>query len=181
MPQGLIPREKIKPSPITAFLFYFSLIVLMGSVAVTVWLQFKVNPLKKKFEENKILISKIKTPEDEVIEKEMLEAKKTLKDFWEVFEKRKVVSRFFVLLENTTHPQVFFDNMNLNVKDGKLRLDGHTENFRDLGEQMLLQRENKFVEDVKLRKVSFNKTGGIDFSLELLLNPKIFLPAEGEE
>ena len=71
--------------------------------------------------------------------------------------------------------------MNLNVKDGKLRLDGHTENFRDLGEQMLLQRENKFVEDVKLRKVSFNKTGGIDFSLELLLNPKIFLPAEGEE
>ena len=72
MPQGLIPREKIKPSPITAFLFYFSLIVLMGSVAVTVWLQFKVNPLKKKFEENKILISKIKTQEDEVIEKEML-------------------------------------------------------------------------------------------------------------
>ena len=174
MPQGLIPKEKAKPSTIAVFFFYFSLVFFLISVVITLILMFKVSPLKREFLSNRNYLSRIETPEDKAIEKKVLSIKQPLKDFLEVFKKRKMVSKFLGVLEKTTHPHVSFVNMSLDTSDDKVRLDGHTESFQDLGEQMLLQEHNRYVKSVNLSKIAFNKGGGIDFSLEISLSPEVF-------
>jgi len=174
MVQELIPKEKIKVPPLISFLFRLSLVLLIILGLCYFGLKMSISSLKSQIEETKVKIDKIKAEEDRETERQVLNYERKIEDFSKLFSKHKITSYFFDLLRESTHPKVRFSELTLDTETASLFLMGETENFKTLGEQVLCFQRNKFVKGLDLSNLSLRKEGGVNFNIDLSLNPKIF-------
>ena len=176
MVQELIPKEKIKASPLISFLFRLSLVLLIILGLCYFGLKMKISSLKSQIEETKVKIDKIKAEEDRETERQVLNYERKIEDFSKLFSKHKITSHFFDFLRESTHPKVRFSELTLDLdtETANLFLMGETENFKTLGEQVLCFQRNKFVKGLDLSNLSLRKEGGVNFNINLSLDPKIF-------
>ena len=63
----------------------------------------------------------------------------------DIIERRRKTTDFFSLLEELTHPRLYFNSMSLDVIEGEARIEGVAENFRVLGEQVQYLREKSAI------------------------------------
>ncbi len=176
MPQeGLIPKAKQKPSRLIAILFYSSLITLLVTGGVYLLLQFYNLSLAKQIQAKKTALSKIVTPQDRNLGKELAKIQPQVKSFEEALKKHKFTSYFFSDLEAVTHPEVIFKSLKIDSGSGEVTLVGHTENFVILGQQILAMRKSPFIKKTNIENVDLGKKGGIDFTLKLSVDPSVFL------
>lgn len=173
----IIPKPKEEVSIWTKILFYFSLIILLGTIVVF----FVLSNLQKKSEnyiqnlEKKIL--SLRTKEIISLERELQTKKQKIEDFSQILSKHILVSKFFTLLEENTHPKISFSKMDLDLLNKKVSLSGLAEDFTVLNQQ--IQIFEKITTKVDLTQLSFlkeetKKEGKIGFSLDLYFDEKIF-------
>ena len=171
----IIPKEEIKPVPWQRILFYFFIFLLLISIAGYFALDYYF--LKKAQQELQTLEMKIaeaKTPQQIALEKEILDYQEKIEDFASLFLAHKKSSNFFNFLEKITHPKIFFSELNLNTTGSQVNLSGQAESFQVLGEQLLIFRNTKSIQNVNLSEVKIGKEGEIGFTFNLSLNPGLF-------
>ncbi|MDI6883140.1 MAG: hypothetical protein QMC93_01535 [Patescibacteria group bacterium] len=170
----IIPRPKPKPSRMVNFLFYFSLILIIFLIGAYFFLAKEISSLEEKNQGLEGEIAKVKEEKIGQTEKEILATEQRIKIFKELLKKHKISSNFFPFLENLTHPKVQFTRLILNSESYQIALEGKTENFQFLAEQIFILREDKNIKSLNLNSVSLDREGKTQFTLTFSLPPQIF-------
>ena len=85
----------------------------------------------------------------------------------------------FVFLSAICHPRAQFTGLSVDENGSRLTLGLKTENFKTLGEQLLILKSNPQVSDVNFSGLSIDREGKIICSLSFNLDPKIIIPSLG--
>ncbi|MBZ9571756.1 hypothetical protein KJA15_00220 [Patescibacteria group bacterium] len=171
----IIPKEAAKLPLWQNILFYLSLILLLTSISgylVLHYVYYKKAELA--LDELEIALEKGKTPQQELLKKEILNYQKTIEDFSSLLSAHQISSKFFISLEKICHPKVFFTKVNLNIDEKKGNIFGKTESFQALGQQLLIFKKDEMIKSINLSNVGIGKGGDIEFTLGLSLWPELF-------
>ena len=168
------PAEGTKFTRILNIIFYASLALILASLLIF----FLLNNVVKKStqfleEQEKTLISQ-RTPEQLASEKNVLSFKQKIRDFEFLFGQHRFLSNAFTFLEKLTHPKVWFAVFQLNPQAGQIVLTGQADNFRVLGEQLLILKNDAKIKELNLSGATINPQGKIDFNLRITLDPQVF-------
>lgn len=169
----IIPRPLAKSPRWINTLFYFSLVVFMAIIAGYFIL---VNSLERSQEKSSNLDKQIKeeeTPENIALEKEVMQLDKKIKDFSLLINQHVISSNFFTSLEKLTYPKIWFSQVNLSSKEGKVLLTGHADSFLTLGYQLQVLFAEPLIKEVSLSQISIAKTGEVDFALSITVDPQM--------
>ncbi len=165
----IIPKEIPKTPKWINGLFYFSVAFLLLSVVG----YFLLNSFIKNGEDNlasiESALAKIRTADKVALEREVSKYQYKVNDFSMIAEQHLEPSRIFSLIEDNSHPRVWFSNFNFNPRNGEVKLTGEADNFTTLGQQLLIFKDEEAIYEINLEKVSINKEGKIDFSLAFYL------------
>ncbi len=169
----ITPKSFQKEAPITGFLFYLSILFL----AIVLIVYFIFFSLQKKSEatlqEIQEKLEKGKTDEILFLEKKIKNYASKIKEITPLLNEHVFATKFLKELETRTHPKLFFQKNDLNLSGSTVTLDGQTDNFFTLGQQILNLEENPLISELKLEKVSINKEGRVEFTLKFNFNPTI--------
>jgi hypothetical protein len=170
----IIPRSEEREPFWLNFLFYLSLFL----VALAAASYFIFGSLGKKAETKYgdlvLQLAKASTPEEVASENYLFEAKRKIDNFSLLLDNKRYSSQSFAFLEGVTHPKVSFSVFGLDVLSGKISLSGKTDNFQTLAQQVAVLKSQKTVSDLELSGLSLGKDGEILFSLNFILDQKIF-------
>lgn len=108
------------------------------------------------------------------LEEEILDYKKKIEDFSSLFENHILNTKFFDFIENKVHPQVFFSEINLDSKNSSLNLNGVTDSFLSLGQQISVFRKEELIKELVLSNISISEKGGIEFNLTISFEEELF-------
>jgi len=170
----IIPKPTVKISRWQKFLPYFSITLIIVAILGYFVLNNILEKTLQTFKEKVDTLAKLNPPEEQILEKEILNYQKKIKDFSILVDQHLATSNFFNLLESLTHPKIWFSHIELQPKEAKVSLSGQAEDFSVLGQQLLIFKKEKRINDIKISKVSLVEEGGIKFDLELFLSPEIF-------
>jgi len=170
----IIPKEEKRFPFWQNILFYFSLVLFLSCLSGLLILFFLQRKSQATLDNLKETLEKGMTAEQVALEKEFLGYRKKIDDFSLLLADYRMPSRFFDFLEKITHPKVFFSDLELNTREGKVSLSGQTENFETLGQQILIFQKEERIKDLKLTEVKISEEGKIEFSLETSFDLKIF-------
>jgi|GEM_PF-1118697 len=171
----LLPKKKVEVSTGQKILLYFSLsllIILIVGYFVFSFLDKRVN---QKIKETKELIAQTRNSSEIQTEEDIKTYEKKLNSFSFILDKHSFPSKVFPLLERDTLPRVYFTKFDLNPENLTLNLDGVTDNFQILGEQILVFRRDPLIRNVSLRDISIKSIGMVQFSLGMSLSPKLIV------
>jgi len=161
----LIPKETPQISRWLNVVFYFALILLFSSIISFFVLGNSIKTGQNKLQGLRTAFFEGRTPERIALEKEILNYEKKFKDFSSLAPYHLENSNFFNLLEETTHPKVWFSKINFNTERGSVSFSGVTQSFESLGQQILIFKDENSISDVNLERISIDKTGRINFDL----------------
>jgi hypothetical protein len=162
----IIPKPEKKPITSETIFLIFSVLVFSLSLFLFLYLFNLEKKLEKEISifEEKILSSR--TDEIKSLEKEASKYQREISDFSKIIEERLLPSKFFPILEKSTHPKVYFSNFDLDLANSKCILSGTAQDFYTLGQQLDIFRKNQSFQ-TKLSKISFGKEGKVDFEFEI--------------
>ncbi len=170
----LIPKHARKETPWQKIFLYsvagFLALVLLASGA----LFYLENKSQAELQQLEGEIAQVGTPAEKQLEREVFGTEKQISDFAKIFKAHQKPSRLFPLLEENCHPQVWFSLFELNMENRQVQLAGHTLNFRTLGEQLAIFRQQEMIKEINLTDLSIGEEGQTDFSLSLVISPEIF-------
>jgi len=169
----IIPKKKEITPPWQILIFSISIILLLVSILFYFFFSNQEKSYQQKIDEIKTRIEEEKKGEEEKI-KEVSKINDGISTFSKIINDHFFVSDFFEILAKTTHPKVFYKDLDLNPEKNSVSLSGETENFFTLGQQVLLLKENSAIKDVGVSKISKTKEGKVEFHFDLILNPEIF-------
>jgi hypothetical protein len=102
--------------------------------------------------------------------------RQAVEDFKTAASERKNFLPFFELLENTTHPDVFFQNFQM-ANTTTMVLGGQAKDFFTLEQQRLVWKKEEQFKNVQLKDIAFSAPGeGIVFTVELTISPELLTP-----
>ena len=166
----LIPKEAPQIPRWLNIVFYLALLVLFSSIISFFVLGNSVKSGQNKLEELRADFFEGRTPERISLEREILSYEKKIKEFSSLASYHLENSNFFNLLEEKTHPKVWFSAINFDTEQGKVSFSGVTQSFESLGQQMLIFKAENSISGVSLERVSIDKTGRINFDLSFSFN-----------
>jgi len=152
----------------------FFLIVLLAVVLVYFFLDREVASLQGKIEDLDIEIASLRTPAVNKLEKEMKALSEGITRFTELFEKRQLTADVFGFFSEICHPRVQFRDFDLSVKDATLSLTGVADNFRVLGEQILILQHEERIQQLQMSGVVLTDEGFVEFKLSIKLADDFF-------
>ena len=101
-----------------------------------------------------------------------------LNDFSQLLKNHRLNSGIFIFLSAICHPRVQFTGLSIDENGSRLTLGMKTENFKTLGEQLLILKSNPRISNVSFSGLSVDREGKIICSLNFDLDPKIITPSE---
>jgi len=161
-------------------LFYFSLVLLLISVISYFILNNSLTKNQDSLASLTEALLVVRSPENLAAEAEILSYQKKINDFSRLKGKHFEPSAVFEIIEENSHPQVWFSQLNLEAKQGKVILGGQTQSFETLGQQLLIFQNAEKIKEVTLSSVSINKLGKIEFSFSLVFGKEI-IPNQANE
>lgn len=172
----IIPKPKEKPKKITIFLMYFSLIVLIVTAGIYLYLR---NDLGKKNQEltglQEALAKKETSRELEQFKKELTVYKEKIDTMSFLFDSYRLGTNFFKFLERYTHPKVKLSSVNVSFSDYKVLLSGQTDNFITLIQQLYIFENNPDIKNLRLVNFSASKDKTfVSFNIEFDLESYLF-------
>jgi len=170
----LIPKHARKEIPWQRISLYFAVGLLALVLLVSGLLFYFENKSQSELQRLEEEVAQVGTSAEKQLERDVLGTKKRISDFAKIFEAHQRPSRLFSLLEENCHPKVWFSLFELNMENRQVQLTGHTLNFRTLGEQLAILRQQEMIEEVSLTDLSIGEEGQTDFSLSLVISPEIF-------
>lgn len=166
--------EKLQVQGGRSIFFYLSLFIFLVVLASFGGLAF-LNRAQERAEET--LVGEIKLKEGELGPESvnrffLLEAR--LKNMRSLLSGHTRVSSVFKFLEDNTHPQVRFSNLNFFSDSRKIELNGEAPNFAVLSQQMGILERSPQVEKVEFGGISLSAGGKPGFRLMIVVKPSMF-------
>ncbi len=171
MVQELIPREEKQSSFFVNFLLFLSILILVASIAGYFWIRSQVGETKEEVIAIETETLNIRNNRDKATEDQVFRYAKKIDDFSVLLAKRKEVYPLFNFLESLIHKRVTLAELSLTKETGEINLEGETENFKILAEQMLILENNNSVLEPKIINLSLGEEGGIEFEINFSLDP----------
>ena len=174
----IIPKEKTKKSLFASTVFYIVLVLFLGLLISCVVLNIYGKKMKTELVDIKKSLEK--TQEEKALEEEIFGSENNIgyqqkiKDFNTLFGVHKLPLNLLNLLEENTHPKIWFSKFNLDLEKSLLDMSGFADTFEALGQQALIFKNQDSIKNINLSRVSLSKEGKINFDLQLTLDPKIF-------
>lgn len=107
----------------------------------------------------------------------MVLVSRRLNDFSQLIKNHRLNSGIFVFLSAICHPRVQFTGLSIDENGSRLTLGMKTENFKTLGEQLLVLKSNPQISNVNFSGLSIDREGKIICSLSFDIDPKIITPS----
>lgn len=166
----LIPKQEKKPIFGQLFFFIVAVAVFAGVlVGVVVVRQLESDTREALDLLEKTLVSDVQ-PQEEELEKILLEYERQAEDLKEILKERKEFLAFFAFLEETTHPDIFFVDLQGGLSNSRVMLSGVAADFFILEQQRIVWREREELLSLKLQELEITESGGA-FEVEFLFVP----------
>lgn len=149
-------------------LFYLSLFLLLISIISFFLLGGFLGKNEQASADLDEALSLLQSPENLTLEKEVLSYQKKINSFSQLKGEHFQPSGLFEIIEQNSHPQVWFTQFNLETDQKKVTLAGKTQSFETLGQQLLIFQKAEEIREVNLEKVSISKESKIEFSLSFI-------------
>lgn len=184
MPISLLPKKKVKKRPLLSFRFLRENVVISVGVAILL-----IAGLVFYF--GSILYKDALTRQQEEIASKLLaiqsdrdaEAEESVRDFAariltidSVLRSHIYTSHIFAYLERVTHPRVQWKDFAYRVQDGTITMNGATENFTTLGEQIVALEQNSNIHNVTISNIQLDKSGRVFFGVSFKVNEALYRP-----
>lgn len=155
-------------------LLYLAISLLIATIFC--WLVFMVKANMEKKEVKKVYDSllTVGTPEQKAQEKDVLNYKRKIADFNNIFKNHQFASNIFAFMSKQTMPYIWFKQFSLDKKSSAVQLTGETDNLDNLSRQVANLERNEYVKKIGTLNSSVGTNSKINFSINLLLDPKIF-------
>lgn len=170
----IIPKPIEKVPSWQRVLLYISMFLLALIVLLSSILNYSYKKSLVTLGELGDAFDKERTPEKVLLEKEVVGWEKKINDFAVLGNKHYFVSKFFTVIEENCHPRVWFSKLSLDSMSNSFSVAGSTDNFSSLGQQLIIFKNNPIFKNVVLSQVSINRSGQVEFGLNITLDPKIF-------
>jgi len=170
----IMPKKTPGLSKWINILFYFSLALLIFSIASYFILDYSLKKSRKILTDLEESLARKETPEEIVLEKEILGYQKKIKDFSQLIGQHLETSEVFNFIQKNSHPSVWFSQFNLDSRENIILISGTTDSFETFNQQILIFKRENFVQDINIKKILIGKKGKIEFILSLSIDPKIF-------
>lgn len=165
----IIPKETPKlPNWINHLFYCFLAFFVLSVIGFFVLNAF----LKKAQQELEYLGSALvgeKSFSDPSLEREILAEKKKIDDFSFLIGQRREMPEIFSFLQNISHPKVWFSSFDFNIDKSTINLQGETENFESLGQQLYILDSEESIAGYELGNISVSEGGKIGFNLSISL------------
>lgn len=168
----IVPPEEIKKVSWLKVISYLCILLLILGVAT----YFMFDLVQERYHQRIQDLEKdlAKTPEEKTLEEEVLGIKRKIDDFNLLLVLHQLPLNIFTLLEESTHPKVWFSDFGLDSEKGVSNISGEADSFEVLSQQISLLKEKEFIKNLNLSGVSLGKEGGVNFSFGLILAPQLF-------
>ncbi|MCD6471020.1 hypothetical protein J7K86_00600 [bacterium] len=172
--KGPVPKRLIKEKILTLFVYLLIFILIILSIRFySNWryktLKTEINNYQKKISSLDKEI-KIYLP----IENRVISLEKKVKRIDNILNQHIYWTKFFSLLEYYTIPDIYYGDFSADTS-GKITLLATAKNLSAIAHQWLAFSSAKnFVKSVDISDITFNKTGGINFKIKLILIPGVF-------
>ena len=167
----IIPKQKTKEVSWANIVLYVVLVLLLAFVLSYIFFVFYQQRLQREFRELETALQR--TPSEKDLEETVLLLKNRIDDSGMLLAQHRLPTRVFDLLEQNTHPRVWFFDVKLNFAIGSLDISGVASNFEVLGQQILIFEQNQSIKQVKVSRVSVGREGDIRFSLQLVFDKNL--------
>ncbi len=165
----IIPKPIEKAPILQRILLYFSIGLAVALIIANFLLGSAQKDAEFYYKTLEEQLKRGRTPERVALEKEVLEYKAKIENITPFLEQHIVSSKFFEILENKTHPRIFFFEIKLNAREQIVALSGLVDSFQTLGQQLSILEEEPLIKEAVLTNIILTERGGIEFTLDLFL------------
>lgn len=179
----IIPKSEIKrPTLLINLPLAIGIILSILAILGYFYLQNNIKNSSENFKNLEASILEKRTPEVDNLEKEIADWRQKIEDYNLLFAGHRESSNVFELLEKITHPKVWWTDFKFDSSfPNNLRLSGVSQDFSTLQQQLIIFGNESFIKNVILNKISLLKEGGIEFELEISVDPDILKPKLSSE
>lgn len=170
-----IPKQEQKPIFGQMFFVIVSIVLVAGVVFSILLLQQSVEAAREEFAAlNKTFVEEIQ-PFKEELSAKLQDYKEKTEVLKSVLDEKKNALAFLALLEQTTHPGVFFKSLSGSMKTRVFELEGEAQDFIVLEQQRLIWNSKEEFQS-ELRNIRLNEEGAVEFTVEFIVAPEILDP-----
>ena len=170
----IIPKPKVKIPEWQNILLYASLITLSIVILLCAVFGYFQNKLSQEIQAKESELLQIGTPEQKILEKEILAYEKKIQNFGILLNSHQYNTNFLKLLENLAHQDTVFTDIFLDASEYKAVITGETKTFKTLGDQLKIFEQEEMLKNVELSNMSMGKEGKVQFTFNLEIEPEIF-------
>lgn len=149
------------------------------SVAVAVVFCYLLFALKTGIQKQELIaatekLKEVGTDDQKEQEKTVLGYRKKINDFNNIFKNHSFASHVFDFMQDQTLPYIWFKRFSLDQKNSAVQLSGEVDTMDNLSRQVANFEKNENVKKVTLLSSTVGANGKTDFSINLILDQKIF-------
>ncbi|KPJ71800.1 hypothetical protein AMJ50_00480 [Parcubacteria bacterium DG_74_3] len=170
----IIPKPPVKIPFWQNFLFYFSFLLLIASIVSYFALGRFITQGEATLLELQDTLTRERTGQEIALENRVFACQKKIDDFSQLIKQHLFPSKGFLFIENLCHPRVWLSQFGLELPSYQLVISGQADSFSALGQQLLIFENNSSIKEVNLSQLSIGKEGGVEFIINLSLDPRIF-------
>lgn len=169
----IIPKPPSKKPSVNNYALVCSMVLLLIAGGIYFWLVRAIESANKTISDTNQAIQAEKTSERISLENDLLLNKRRIDDFGLIIKAHQLDSNFLKYLEGVTHPKVFFTGANMDFEKHSVTLNGLTDSFYILGQQLIVLDNAKELSGVSMTSVGLTKSGLVEFTVDLSFDPSI--------
>ncbi|MCD6550215.1 hypothetical protein J7K24_01565 [bacterium] len=169
----LAPKPKPKTNLASKALFCISLVLLIATLGLLVFLHFYLVPVKEK--EMQSLQDKLTQQQTPLkkLEKELSEEQARINTLSLLINYRKKATPFLAAVEQSTHKNIKWNSLQVDTEKGSLSLSGQAIDLPSLTQELMYLNRSSNFSQVELSNIAI-KEGLVSFKLSLQVAPNLF-------
>ncbi len=168
-------KKSSKSSFFINFLFYLSIILLIGSAATFFVLNHLENKAEEKIKNTEKELEKLTGEEMERLESKLKNIEVKTSNYEDILNNKKIASKAVPFVEEICHPKVQLNSAKLGAEGAnRIVLTGKAESYEVLEQQLMILRNERRVNSLSLDQIKKSSEGGISFEISASVSSSIF-------
>ena len=155
-------------------IFYFVISLFVATVLCYFIFLIKDGIQRKEIQDETVKLQNEGTDSQRQEEAQVINYQKKISAFTGLFQNHEFASNVFAFLQTETMPDVWFKQFTLDRKSSSVQLSGEAEDMDGLSRQVADFEKNEYVKSVGSINSSLGDSARVEFSFNLVLDPKIF-------
>jgi len=166
---SIIPKAKPQTPLWAKALAVFTVLLIVVAAGSSIFLLLSKRSLEKKLDNIEQQERALQNSDFKILETKLLSISDKIRDFSVLLERHRLSSEIFIFLRTYCHPKARITDLDFKADSSEISLEGETESFRTLGEQLLVLEKAKGLKDLKLSEISLTDQGKVNFAFSFLL------------